>query len=313
MNKRPFDIITIDGLDLDIVMKVDQLPGYGEKVMAELVGRLPGGPCANFACAAARLGMQVASFSTVGDDVEGQIIIDDFANYNVATEFMQVKAGGASPFTVILIEPDGERSIIVVPTFKPSYTDEAYQRAFSQTRAIHAFPNDPQQFIRLAKIAHANQTKVMIDVEATTGASRQELEAMLRWVNIASFNERGFVSISGESATIEGARKLLAYGPEVVVVTLAGKGALAVTAVSTAQISGHSVDVQDTTGAGDTFNAAFLSSTLQGKSLAQCLAFANAAAALSVTGLGPRGGLPTSAQVEAFLARGSQELTSPPS
>ncbi len=303
MDKRPFDIIAIDGIDLDIVMKVDRLPGYGEKVMGDLVGRLPGGPCANFACAAARLGMQVASFSTVGDDVEGQIIIDDFANYGVSTEFMQVQAGEATPFTVILIEPDGERSIIVIPTFKPSYHDDQFQHTFSQTRAIHTFPNDPEQFIRLAKIAHANKTKVMIDVEATTGASRQNLEAMLRWVDIASFNERGFVRVSGEPATIEGARKLLAYGPEVVVVTLAGKGALAVTAVSATQISGHSVAVQDTTGAGDTFNAAFLSSTLQGNSLEQCLDFANAAAALSVTGLGPRGGLPTAAQVKAFLER----------
>ncbi|MCP4421610.1 MAG: carbohydrate kinase family protein [Chloroflexi bacterium] len=303
MDKRPFDIITIDGIDLDIVMKVDRLPGYGEKVMGDLVGRLPGGPCANFACAAARLGMKVASFSTVGDDVEGQIIYDDFANYGVSTEFMQVQAGESTPFTVILIEPDGERSIIVIPTFKPSYHDDQFQHAFSQTRAIHTFPNDPEQFIRLAKIAHANQTRVMIDVEATISASRQDLEAMLRWVDIASFNEQGFVCISGEPVTVEGARKLLAYGPEVVVVTLAGKGALAVTAVSAAQISGHSVVVQDTTGAGDTFNAAFLSSTLQGNSLEQCLDFANAAAALSVTGLGPRGGLPTAAQVEAFLER----------
>lgn len=308
MDKRPFDIIAIDGIDLDIVMKVEQLPGYGEKVMGDLVGRLPGGPCANFACAAARLGMKVASFATVGDDVEGQIIIDDFTKYGVSTEFMQVQAGEPTPFTVILIEPDGERSIIVIPTFKPSYHDDAFQHACSQTRAIHTFPNDPEQFIRLARIAHANQTKVMIDVEATTNARRQDLEAMLRWVDIASFNEQGFVRISGNPATIDGARKLLAYGPEVVVVTLAGKGALAVTVDSAAQISGHSVVVKDTTGAGDTFNAAFLSSILQGNSLEQCLTFANAAAALSVTGLGPRGGLPTAAQIEVFLERNKTKL-----
>jgi ribokinase/sulfofructose kinase len=247
--------------------------------------------------------MNVASFATVGADKEGQILIDDFANYGVATEFIGVQADGATPFTVILIEPSGERSIIVVPTFTPTYSDAQLHHAFSQTRAIHTFPTDPTRFIRLAKIAHASQTKIMIDVEATSNVSRQNLEAMLRWVDIASFNERGFVRVCGEAATIEGARKLLAYGPEVVVVTLAEKGALAVTAVSAAQISGHSVIVQDTTGAGDTFNAAFLSATLQGNNLEQCLTFANAAAALSVTGLGPRGGLPTIAQVEAFLER----------
>lgn len=301
--KRPFDIIAIDAIDMDIVMKVDRLPQRGEKVMGDLVGRLPGGPCANFACAAARLGMQVASFSSVGEDVPGQAIINDFANYGVVTEFVRVAKGKETPFTVILIEPDGERVIIVAPSFKPSYSDEEYQHAFAQTRAIHTFPNDPARFIRQAKIAHAQQAKVMFDVEATANASRQELEEMLRWADIASFNEQGFVRVAGKAATIENAQKLLAYGPKTVVVTLAERGAIAITADSAAQISGHTVSVQDTTGAGDTFNAAFLSATLQEKSLKECLTFANAAAALSVTGLGPRGNLPTVAEVEKFLKK----------
>lgn len=299
--KRPFDIIAIDGIDLDIVMKVERLPGYGEKVIGDLVGRLPGGPCANFACAAARFGMRVASLSTVGKDAEGQIVLDAFADFDVDTGFVHVHESGETPFTVILIEPDGERSIIVVPTFKPTYSDDDLQQAFSQARAIHTFPTEPARFIRMAKIAHANQTKVMIDIESTSNIDPQDLEAMLRWVNITSFNERGFVRVSGEAATIDAARKLLAYGPEMVVVTLAEKGALAVTAVSEAHIPGHTVAVQDTTGAGDTFNAAFLSATLQEKSLEQCLTFANAAAAISVTGLGSRGNLPTVAEVEKFL------------
>jgi sugar/nucleoside kinase (ribokinase family) len=240
--------------------------------------------------------------STVGKDEGGQLIRDDFANYGVSTQFVRVHESGQTPFTVILIEPDGERSIIVVPTFKPTYSDDDLQEAFSQTRAIHTFPNEPARFIHLAKIAHANQTKVMIDVEATSNIDPPDLEAMLRWVDIASFNERGFMRVSGgAAATIEEARKLLAYGPEMVVVTLAEKGALAVTAVSEAQIPGHKITAQDTTGAGDTFNAAFLSATLQEKSLEQCLTFANAAAAISVTGLGPRGNLPTVAEVEKFL------------
>ena len=299
---RPFDIIAIDGIDLDIVMKVERLPGYGEKVMGDLVGRLAGGPCANFACAAARLGSQVASLSTVGKDEGGQLLLDDFASYGVSTDFVRVNENGDTPFTVILIEPDGERSIIVVPTFKPSYSDDDLHQAFSQSRAIHTFPSNPDQFIRLAKIAHANRTKVMIDVEAASNIDHPDLERMLRWVTFASFNEKGFIRVSGEAATITAARKLLAYGPEVVVVTLAGEGALAVTADTSAQISGHTVDVKDTTGAGDTFNAAFLTSSLKGQSLEQCLTFANGAAALAVTGLGPRGCLPTRSEVEAFLA-----------
>lgn len=305
--KRPFDIITVDGIDLDIVMKVERLPGYGEKVNAELVGRLAGGPCANFACAAARFGMRTASLSTVGRDEGGQRLLDDFESYGVATDFVQIHESGETPFTVILIEPDGERSIIVVPTFVPTYTDDYLHHALSQTRAVHTFPNDPARFMQIAKIARAHQTKIMIDVEAASKIDRSNFEALLQWVDIASFNERGFVQFAGEPATLEGAQKLLAYGPEVVAVTLAGKGALAVSADAAAQIPGHTVAAQDTTGAGDTFNAGFLSMTLQGKSLADSLTFANAAAAISVTGLGAKGALPTVSEVEAFLEKKTKQ------
>ena len=308
LTERPFDIVAVDGIDLDIVMKVKRLPGYGEKVMGEYVGRLAGGPCANFACAGARLGMRVASLSTIGDDAGGRVVKDDFHRFGVATDLIRVQEGEETPFTVILIEPDGERSIIVVPTFEAAYTDAELHAAFGQTRAIHTFPDHAADFIRMAKIARANQTKVMIDLESTSNVDRQGLEEMLPWVNIASFNESGFVKICGEAATIAGAQRVLAYGPDVVVVTLAERGALAVSDSVAVQIPGHLVDVQDTTGAGDTFNAAFLTALLNGKNLEACVTFANGAAALTVTGLGPRGGMPTADAVEVFLDRNQKEM-----
>ena len=304
---RPYDIIALDGVDMDLVMKVPRLPGHGEKEVAEFVGRLPGGPCANFACAVARLGMRVASLATVGEDVSGQEIVADFAAYGVATEFILTKPGGVSPFTVILIEPSGERSIIVVPSFASEYDDAYLQQVLAQTRAVHTMPRPGARFNRMAQIARANDVKVMIDVESSVGANRPVLEEMLGHVDIASFNERGLVASSGEAATIEGARKLLAYGPEMVLVTLGPRGSIAVTADEAHQVGGWQVDVQDTTGAGDTFNAAFLSRLLSGDSLAECLTFANAAAAIAVTGLGPRGNLPTITDVNQFLAERQQE------
>ena len=301
---RPYDVLAVSGIDVDLVLKVDRLPDHGEKVMGQFVGWLPGGPAANYACAAARLGLQVASLSTVGTDQFGQLIIADFEEYGVATEHVLVRPEIETHFTVILIEPSGERSIVVVPMFKEQYDDDYLQQAISQTRAIHTMPNDPALFVQMAKIAHANDVLVMIDVEATIGADREILELILSHVDIASFNERGLVASSGEKPTVEGARSLLAYGPHTVAVTLGKRGALAVTAEEAAIVPGWQVPVQDTTGAGDTFNAAFLMATLRQYPLQRRLAFANAAAALAITGLGPRGRLPTRAEVEEFIASG---------
>ena len=300
-SQRPFDVVALDSVMTDIVLKVDHLPTHGDKVMADFVGNLSGGPSANFACAAARLGSRVASLSTVGTDQNGQRLISDFEAFGVVTDFVQVDEQANSQFTVILIEPSGERSIIVPRRSRPIYSAELLQTVFSQTRALHAFAPNPARFLRMAEIAHAHDVLIQIDIEANDTSERSDLEQILRVADIASFNEHGLVNASGEVATIDGARKLLAFGPQVVVVTLAEKGVLAVSADEAIQLPAHTVDVQDTTGAGDTFNAAFLSATLWGYSLPERLRFANAAAAIAVTGLGPRGHLPTKDEVETFL------------
>ena len=55
-------------------------------------------------------------------------------------------------------------------------------------------------------------------------------------------------------------------------------------------------------GAGDTFNGAFATAIVNGKSLADALHYGNAAAALSIQRLGAQGGMPTKDEVAAFLA-----------
>ena len=107
---RKFDVLTIGGIDMDLVLTVPELPGPDLKVMGDLVGTMPGGPAANFACAASQLGLRVAAVAEVGDDPAGQAIIDDFASYGVDTSLIQIRTGGKTCFTIILIPPSGEKA-----------------------------------------------------------------------------------------------------------------------------------------------------------------------------------------------------------
>jgi ribokinase/sulfofructose kinase len=301
-NQRSIDILAVGGIDVDLVLTVPHLPTYDEKVMGELVGHLPGGPAANFACAASRLGLRVASLAQVGDDVGGQFIIEDFKRFGVDTRYITVRPQADSPFTVILIDPTGEKAIVVVPTFKAEYPPELLAQVLPQARILNMMPQDHEQFLYLGQIAHHYGVEVMIDVEATVGAQRAQLERMLTQTDIANFNQEGFSAATGQTPSFEAARELLDHGPHTVIVTRGAGGALVVTRTESAEHPGFKVKPVDTTGAGDTFNAAFLAATLRNEPLAQRLRFANAAAALSVTGMGPRGFLPTRAEVETFLA-----------
>jgi ribokinase len=301
LNDKRFDVVAVGGTDVDLVITVDELPELGEKVLGRHVGWLAGGTVANFAAAAGRLGLRVASFCTVGGDDVGQLVVDDFHRYGVSTEFVTGRDDVKTHYCVILVTPSGERSIVVVPMFDEGFDPEESRRALSQARAMYMMTNRANRFVEMAQLARESGALVMIDVETTLGADRATLERILPWVDIASFNESGLIASSGEAPTIEGARRLLDYGPQVVVVTLGSRGALAVSQDEEAQVGGFPVTVRDTTGAGDTFNAAFLAGTLRGDPLEERVAFANATASLSVTGLGPRGHLPTRDEVDAFM------------
>ena len=305
--ERPIDMLTIGGIDMDMVLTVPRMPGLDEKEMAKFLGWMPGGPAANAACAAARLGLHVASFSQVGDDENGRAIVADFARHGVDTSLMETVTGQQSPFTVILIDPSGEKVILVVPGFEAVYSAEKATAVLPNVRYLYMMPNREETFLTLARLAHQHGAQVMIDIEPTVCAQRDKLERLLAETDIVSFNRFGFEAAAGAAPAFAAARQLLDYGPHTVIVTRGRGGVLAVTHDEEAEHPGFPVEVADTTGAGDTFHAAYLAATIRGMSLAERLRFASATAAISVTAIGPRGRLPTWAEVEEFL-KNSKEL-----
>jgi sugar/nucleoside kinase (ribokinase family) len=306
-DERSIDMLAVAGVDADLVLKVDYLPTDDDKVMGSMVGWMAGGPTANSACAASRLGLRVNALAVIGDDRTGKIILDSYAEFGVDTALVELDPNVTSPFTVILIPPNGEKAIVVVPGSRPVYDMERVEQALRQTRVMYMLPGARAQFLQFARLAHTCGAEVMIDVESTSGITPSSLGEVLATVDIASFNKDGFVAATGEQPTAESLRSLLGFGPHTIVVTLGARGSLAATAEQFVQLPGHRVEAVDTTGAGDTFNAAFLYATLADLGLEERLRFANAAAALSVTGMGPRGRLPTRAEVAEFLKTSIEE------
>jgi len=295
-------ILTIGGIDLELILTIPQIPRPDEKVLGNFIGRLPGGPAANFACAASRLGLDVAAHCQVGDDEGGRLIIDQLETYGVDTSLVEVMLGQATPFALILVDPSGEKMTITVPTFQATYSTRTIAPLLPEIQILYIMPDNEQTFLTLAQTAHTHDTEVMIAIEPDVCRNRNKLERILSQTDIASFNQFGFRAAAGVEPSVEAAQSLLAYGPHTVIVTLGEQGALAVNRDGAVVQPGLNVPVADTIGAGDTFNAAFIRAYLDGKSLAEAVQFANVAAALSVTALGPRGLLPKIGEVEAFLA-----------
>jgi len=302
-----YDVLTIDGISMDTVLAVDELPGADAKVMGTLIGRMPGGPAANFACAASQLGLRVAALAEIGSDQAGKEVLADFKKHGVDTSLIQTRIGGETGSTIVLVPPGGERAIVILPAFESEYTTSLLHKALGETRMLYMMPSTIEKFQNIAQIAHGFGVQVMVDIEPTVGSPDTILSQIVNHADIVSFNRAGFTSITGLEAIEKNmrevfgtARRLLDAGPHTVIVTLGSAGALAVTKDEEALERGYAVPTVDTTGAGDTFNAAFVRATLRRLPLAERLRYANAAGALSVTGIGPRGHLPTDEEITGF-------------
>lgn len=298
--KKPWDVLAVGGVNIDYYLTVPWLPTHDEKVSAQFQGRFPGGPAANFACAASRLGLSVASIATVGLDQDGDLVKADFQRFGVDISLLSMKADYQTPFTVILIDGSGERAI-VVPDFIEQYAMDTLFKALSQSRSLYMMPVMFTDFLHVAMWARELGVEVMIDIEANHQLTSAQFEQVLQHVTIASFNQNGFRRFIGSEPTLEAARNLLSKSLHTIVISMGKDGSLATTGKENAQCSAYAVPVVDTTGAGDAFNAGFLTGTFMGMKLDDRLRFANAVAALKIQHPGTRGHLPDLHEVQTWI------------
>jgi sugar/nucleoside kinase (ribokinase family) len=134
---------------------------------------------------------------------------------------------------------------------------------------------------------------------------RWALGDALRAVDVIFPNAEEALRFAGrDDGDVEAAAAALASGGALVVVTLGAGGALAHDGDAVVRAAAPDVEVVDTTGAGDTFAAGFLSARLSGAALTEALAFACACGARSVGAVGGTDAQPTRAEAEALLAAG---------
>lgn len=312
-----FDLICLGGLSVDLILKAPRLPTLDEKLVVRYAGTQAGGLVANAACAAARLGLKVGWAGALGDDDFGRLAMEAFAQFGVDACLASIDPRIQTDFTVILLDPGGDRTILVVPTTPaPPELGPAVLEALARTPLVYSSPQKSAWFRSIADAVHSGGGLVVIDIESSSPVQGEELRAVLECTDIAFCSRRGLLT-AGDATGLEtpgseaeaiqqGAQRLLQTGVQIVCVTLGKEGAWGFNSEQSIRVPGYSVPVVDTTGAGDCFHAAFLYALYRHLTLFQALQFANAAAALSVGSLGARGGLPSEQEVTAFLAEAGE-------
>ena len=298
MSTEPLDLVAIDKSWVDVLLKVPALPQRDSKVLATPLSKQAGGAGGNVACAASRLGLRTGMVSWVGDDPDHALILASLREFGVEASQVQVKPNTATNYTTVLLDPSGEKAIIIVPTTFDTLTLTSALTAYlQQTRCVYTTPYDLEQVERMARVVRPAGGLLVTDVEPVAGLSDETFRHLLSLVDIVFIDGDGLAGAEPEGV----AKELQASGPRLVVISFGAQGSLACEAGRVTHCPAFSVPVVDTTGAGDCFAAACLAAHLNGFSTEAMLRYASAAAALSIQGHGARGALPTHPQVQAFL------------
>jgi len=295
-----FDFVGVGGIACDLVLQVERLPLADDKYPARWIGRLPGGFIANATCAAARLGLRTAYVGWVGDDADGQLLADSFAEFGVQPLGLLRVPGEQTPFTLVITDSGGGRAILLpaFPLYEQPLTPDQLALA-GRARVVYTFPRDTAWCAQLHDATRQGGGLFALDVETAVPLRGEALRAAIRLADVFFVSETGL-----EALGLSPLASVLRPG-QWAIVTAGGRGAYGWMGGQDEPVfqPAFRVPVTDSTGAGDCFHAALLTARLDGAALPEALAFANAAAALKVQHQGARGGLPTRAQVEALLRK----------
>lgn len=304
--------LTILGsINADHVISVPHFAKPGETLTGSNYHIAYGGKGANQAVAAARLCdrevTQVNFIGCVGDDAIGQQMKNAFVRDGLNVEAVTAVAGENTGIAMIQVADSGENSIVIsagangrldekqVATFAEKITQADYLLMQLETPL--------PAVIAAAKLAQAHHTKVVLN----PAPARALPEELLQLIDIITPNETETeiltgVTVTDEQSAVKAAAVFHAKGIETVLITLGSKGVFVSQKGLGNIIQGFRVQAVDTTAAGDTFNGAFLTALLEGKTTFDAIRFAHAAAAISVTRQGAQPSIPSRSETLVFLA-----------
>ena len=304
-------IVVLGSLNADLVVAVPRLPRPAETVLGDRLRTFPGGKGANQAVAAARLGGSVCMVGRVGQDAFGDLLLQSLAADGVDTAGVDRDPDEPTGVALILVEEGGQNLIAVAPGANARVGPREVERAADHLNSESVLLLElevPLPVVDSAAVAaHQRGSRVILNAAPATAVLP---EGLLRHVDVLVVNEVEAATLFGSSVqSLEDAaaagRSALEQGTGAAIVTLGAAGAVVVQPAGVSPIGAYPVVAVDTTAAGDAFVGALALSLLRGADLVAAARLGAAAGAAAVTRPGAQSSLPTPADVQALLDKGS--------
>ncbi len=266
-----------------------------------------GGDAMNEALVLSRLGRRVRLISRIGRDAAGAYLKHICADAGMDTQYLYEIDQLDTGINIVLVGHDGERRFLTNPhgslraleaqDIVPQALDDAKIFCFA---SIFVFPLiSPQQLETVFRMVRSRGLIVCADMTSPkNNETIADLAPAFRQLDYLFANQQEAQQITGLSDTEAIARAIRKTGARHVIIKCGAQGCVIADDTGIRHIPAcPDTRCIDTTGAGDSFAAGFLSALLDGYSFADCARYANACAAVSVEAVGAVTGVTDAAQV----------------
>ena len=273
-------VAVVGSYGVGLTVELDRVPNAGETIVGRTFRTDHGGKGSNQAIGAARLGAEVDFLTAVGDDAFGRAAIALWQEEGVRAE--AILAPAATMTAPILVEPNGQNRIVVVPGalehLGPAHVDSFSDRIAAAEICV------VQLEIPVWTALYALEVAAAAGVRTILNPAPAPPEPIAPHCDYVTPNEIEAPAVRGCDATV--------------VLTLGDEGA----ELRGERIPAFAAAPIDTTGAGDAFTAAFAVALAEGEDEREAARWGCAAGAHMVEHQGVVPGLPTREQLERRLA-----------
>jgi ribokinase len=299
-------VLVAGAINTDLVARVRVAPEAGETVTGTDFAIFGGGKGANQATAAARAGAPTAILGALGDDDFGQQRRSELEAGGVDLTAITTATGAASGVALIIVEAaSGQNRIAYVPGATLTVTAE---QAVAAIRRVQ-----PTVLLTTLELP-LEALSVLFDAARESGATTLlnatpeaiTAKSLLARVDYLIVNETEAADLLGQIVAVEDSREaalsLLDLGSKCAVITLGAQGAVITSDGTVTHLPAPTVDVVDTTGAGDAFCGAMAAALAAGLDPVEAARIGVITGSLATTRHGAQPSIPTRAEVEQFQA-----------
>ena len=298
--------LVIGSLNMDMTVKVEELPKLGETIFGNDFYESCGGKGANQAVAVSKLGMKTEMIGMVGKDSQGEKLIQNLNKYGIISDNV-IKSDELTGRAIITVDRKGDNNIIVIPGSNFKITKEHIQDkqdVIASSDVVILQNEIPSETVEFSLLKAKELGKITIFNPAPARKLSGEVFKNTDYLilNETEMEEIFEIEFNDKEYTEKISSKKKEYGIKNIILTLGDKGSILFSEDNNIKkYDVYKVKAVDTTAAGDSFIGAFTMKICEIGNPDEAIKYATAVSAIVVTRQGAQDSIPTREEIEKFI------------